>query len=154
MIAGLQSGVHRFDPAPGPFTLIHRARGWPPGNRLNDATVAADGAIWFGSMDDAEQDDTGASGACMAGLCRHRPAARRSPMARPFRPMAPRFIIMTRWAANLGQHVEMARDRHAPLRGSRMARAIPMAPPSMPKAACGSVFSRAGRCGAMIRAGG
>jgi D-xylonolactonase len=58
-IAGLQSGVHRFDPATGAFTLLHAPEAHLPGNRLNDACVAPDGAIWFGSMDDAEAADTG-----------------------------------------------------------------------------------------------
>ena len=59
MIAGLQTGVHRFDAADGTFTPIAAPEAHLPGNRLNDATVAADGAIWFGSMDDAEAADTG-----------------------------------------------------------------------------------------------
>ncbi len=57
--AGLQSGVHRFDPADGSFTLIHSPEAHLPGNRQNDATVTPDGAIWFGSMDDAEEDASG-----------------------------------------------------------------------------------------------
>ncbi|MDO7833542.1 SMP-30/gluconolactonase/LRE family protein [Sphingobium sp. HBC34] len=60
---GLQSGVHRFDPgtdpATGSFTLLHAPEAHLPGNRQNDACVAPDGAIWFGSMDDAEQAESG-----------------------------------------------------------------------------------------------
>ncbi|WP_420144081.1 SMP-30/gluconolactonase/LRE family protein [Sphingobium sp.] len=56
---GLQSGVHRFDPAQGSFTLIHAPETHMPGNRQNDACVAPDGALWFGSMDDAEEVDSG-----------------------------------------------------------------------------------------------
>jgi sugar lactone lactonase YvrE len=59
MIAGLQSGVHRFDPASGAFTPIHDPEPDWPTNRLNDATVAPDGAIWFGTMDDGESAATG-----------------------------------------------------------------------------------------------
>jgi sugar lactone lactonase YvrE len=71
---GLQSGVHRFDPAQGSFMLIHAPEAHLPGNRQNDACVAPDGALWFGSMDDAEEADSGYfyrfhKGACVeAGL--------------------------------------------------------------------------------------
>ncbi|ATP18829.1 MULTISPECIES: SMP-30/gluconolactonase/LRE family protein [Sphingobium] len=56
---GLQSGVHRFDPKSGAFTLLHAPEAHRPGNRLNDATVAPGGALWFGSMDDAEEEESG-----------------------------------------------------------------------------------------------
>ncbi|GHC94301.1 SMP-30/gluconolactonase/LRE family protein [Novosphingobium pokkalii] len=59
LLAGLQSGVHRFDPATGDFALVVAPEAHVPGNRLNDATVAADGAVWLGSMDDAEAADSG-----------------------------------------------------------------------------------------------
>lgn len=59
MIAGLQTGLHRFDPGSGSFTLIAEVEPDRPGNRLNDATVAPDGTLWFGSMDDDEQAETG-----------------------------------------------------------------------------------------------
>ncbi|USI72343.1 SMP-30/gluconolactonase/LRE family protein [Sphingomonas morindae] len=59
MIAGLKTGVHRFDPASGAFTLHHDPEPALPGNRLNDATTDAAGRIWFGSMDDGEQGLTG-----------------------------------------------------------------------------------------------
>lgn len=58
---GLQSGVHRFDPADATFALLHAPEPHLPGNRLNDATVGPDGTLWFGSMDDAEMQ---ASGRC------------------------------------------------------------------------------------------
>lgn len=58
-LAGLQTGLHRFDPESGAFTLLTAVEPDRPGNRLNDATVAADGAVWFGSMDDGETDVTG-----------------------------------------------------------------------------------------------
>lgn len=58
-LAGLQTGLHRFDSGSGAFTLLTAVEPERPGNRLNDATVAADGAVWFGSMDDGETDVTG-----------------------------------------------------------------------------------------------
>lgn len=66
---GLQSGVHRFDPADASFTLIHAPEAHLPGNRLNDATVAPDGAIWFGSMDDAEDATSGHFHRLHRGTC-------------------------------------------------------------------------------------
>lgn len=56
---GLQSGIHRFDPASGAFTLLHAPEADRPGNRLNDATVDPAGGLWFGSMDDGEEADSG-----------------------------------------------------------------------------------------------
>lgn len=57
--AGLQSGVHRFDPDDGSFALLHAPEADRPGNRLNDATVDPAGGLWFGSMDDGEEADEG-----------------------------------------------------------------------------------------------
>ena len=59
LLAGLKTGLHRFDPATGAFDLITDVEPDLPGNRLNDATVGADGIVWFGSMDDAAEQDTG-----------------------------------------------------------------------------------------------
>lgn len=59
LIVGLQTGLHRFDPADGSFALLDQPEAHRPGNRLNDATVGADGTLWFGSMDDAEEAPTG-----------------------------------------------------------------------------------------------
>ena len=59
LIAGLRTGVARFDPTSGTFTHLADVEPDRPGNRLNDATVGPDGAIWFGTMDD---DETQASG--------------------------------------------------------------------------------------------
>lgn len=66
---GLQSGIHRFDPASASFRLLHAPEAQVPGNRLNDATVAPDGALWFGSMDDAETQDSGHIYRLHRGLC-------------------------------------------------------------------------------------
>src|SRR5436190_21506470 len=40
-IAGLQTGLHRFDPVSGSFTLITEVEPGKPGNRLNDGAVDA-----------------------------------------------------------------------------------------------------------------
>lgn len=66
---GLQSGIHRFDPASASFRLLHAPEAQVPGNRLNDATVAPDGALWFGSMDDGEAEDSGHIYRLHRGLC-------------------------------------------------------------------------------------
>lgn len=58
-IAGLQGGLHRFDPATGAFELLVAVETDLPGNRLNDGVVDPAGYLWFGSMDDAEQSATG-----------------------------------------------------------------------------------------------
>lgn len=59
MVVGVQSGLHGFDPADGSFTLLVDPEPHVPGNRLNDATTDAAGRIWFGSMDNAEQAESG-----------------------------------------------------------------------------------------------
>ncbi len=59
MIAGLQGGLYRFDPAGGTLTLLVPVETDRPGNRLNDASTDPAGRIWFGSMDDAEANPTG-----------------------------------------------------------------------------------------------
>lgn len=59
MLAGLQSGIHMFDPADGSFELLVSPEASEPGNRLNDAVVDRSGAVWFGSMDDGETRATG-----------------------------------------------------------------------------------------------
>lgn len=58
-VAGLQSGVHRFDDNTGAFTKISDVEAHLPGNRLNDGAVGPDHALWFGSMNDAETGTTG-----------------------------------------------------------------------------------------------
>lgn len=58
-LAGLQKGVARFDPLDGRFDLIATPEISIPGNRLNDAAVDPAGRVWFGSMDDAEQEASG-----------------------------------------------------------------------------------------------
>jgi sugar lactone lactonase YvrE len=59
LIAGLQTGLARFDPATDAFDHLLAVEPDLPDNRLNDGTVAPDGSIWFGSMDDGERAATG-----------------------------------------------------------------------------------------------
>lgn len=59
-VAGLKTGLHLFDPASGGFRLLVDPEPGHPENRLNDATVAPDGRLWFGTMDDGEQAPSGA----------------------------------------------------------------------------------------------
>jgi sugar lactone lactonase YvrE len=58
-VAGLQSGLHRFDPETGAFSLLAEVEADRPGNRLNDGVVDPAGRLWFGSMDNDESDATG-----------------------------------------------------------------------------------------------
>jgi sugar lactone lactonase YvrE len=59
-IAGLQSGLHHFDPGSGAFDLIAEVDADLPDNRLNDGVVDLVGRIWFGTMDNSERAKTGA----------------------------------------------------------------------------------------------
>jgi len=59
-VAGLQTGLHRFDPEDGSFSLLTTVEADRPGNRLNDACTDPSGRIWFGSMDDTEAAPSGA----------------------------------------------------------------------------------------------
>ena len=59
-IAGLQSGLHSFDPDSGNFSLLVEVEPDKPGNRLNDAVVDPAGRLWFGTMDNGERDKSGA----------------------------------------------------------------------------------------------
>ncbi|GAA0670940.1 sugar lactone lactonase YvrE [Sphingomonas insulae] len=59
LIAGLRSGVHRFDPVDGSFVLLAQPDGHPAHNRLNDAATDGAGRLWFGTMDDDERAASG-----------------------------------------------------------------------------------------------
>ena len=59
-VAGLQSGLHRFDPATGAFDRIAAVEPQRPDNRLNDGVVDPQGRLWFGTMDNNETDKSGA----------------------------------------------------------------------------------------------
>ena len=60
MLAGLKTGLHRFNPETGNFTLLHVVEPHAPNNRLNDGFVDSEGFLWFGSMDDTEEEPSGA----------------------------------------------------------------------------------------------
>jgi sugar lactone lactonase YvrE len=68
-LAGLKTGLHSFDPRSGEFSLLTQIEPHLPDNRLNDATVGPDGALWFGSMDDLETSPTGALYRYAGGSC-------------------------------------------------------------------------------------
>ncbi len=59
-VCGLQGGLYRFNPAAGSFSLIQAVETDLPGNRLNDGFVDGRGRLWFGSMDNAEEQPSGA----------------------------------------------------------------------------------------------
>jgi sugar lactone lactonase YvrE len=59
-VAGLQGSLQHFEPSTGAFAMITRVEADKPGNRLNDGAVDAQGRLWFGSMEDAEENATGA----------------------------------------------------------------------------------------------
>jgi sugar lactone lactonase YvrE len=58
-VVGLQSGLHRFDPRSGDFTVLCEVEPELPGNRLNDGALDPSGRLWFGTMDDAETEKSG-----------------------------------------------------------------------------------------------
>ncbi|HEY0044140.1 MAG TPA: SMP-30/gluconolactonase/LRE family protein [Allosphingosinicella sp.] len=58
-VAGLQSGLHRFDPETGAFTPLAEVEADTPGNRINDGVVDPSGRLWFGTMDVAEKAKSG-----------------------------------------------------------------------------------------------
>ena len=59
-VAGLQSGLYRFDETNGRFELIVEVEADKPDNRLNDGVVDPAGRIWFGTMDNKEKEKSGA----------------------------------------------------------------------------------------------
>jgi D-xylonolactonase len=59
-VAGLQSGLYRFDEASGRFDRIVEVEADKPNNRLNDGAVDPSGRLWFGTMDNQEKDKSGA----------------------------------------------------------------------------------------------
>jgi len=64
LICGLQGGLYRFSSTRGTFELLQAVETDLPGNRLNDGFADANGRLWFGSMDDAEQQSTGSLYCC------------------------------------------------------------------------------------------
>lgn len=69
--AGLESGLHRFDPATGAFSLAAEVEPELARNRLNDGVVDPLGRLWFGSMDDGESEPTGSFYSYHRGELRH-----------------------------------------------------------------------------------
>ena len=59
LLCGLQDGLYTFDPEAQVFAKLMDVPGEPAGNRLNDTCSDPWGRVWFGSMDDAEQADSG-----------------------------------------------------------------------------------------------
>jgi D-xylonolactonase len=59
-VAGLQSGLYRFDETSGRFDLIVEVEPTLPTNRLNDGVVDPAGRLWFGTMDNGERAKSGA----------------------------------------------------------------------------------------------
>jgi xylono-1,5-lactonase len=59
-VAGLQSGLYRFDELSGDFELIVEVEPELPTNRLNDGVVDPAGRLWFGTMDNGEKAKSGA----------------------------------------------------------------------------------------------
>jgi sugar lactone lactonase YvrE len=59
LLCGLKDGLYTFDPETQAFAKLMDVPGEPAGNRLNDACSDPWGRVWFGSMDDSEQADSG-----------------------------------------------------------------------------------------------
>ena len=59
-VAGLQSGLYRFDDETGAFERIIEVEPEVPNNRLNDGVVDPSGRLWFGTMDNGETSKSGA----------------------------------------------------------------------------------------------
>jgi xylono-1,5-lactonase len=58
-VCGLPDGLYRFDADSGQFSKLKDVEAHLPGNRLNDGFVDASGHLWFGSMDNAEEQPSG-----------------------------------------------------------------------------------------------
>lgn len=59
-VAGLQSGLYRFDETSGDFELLVQVEPQLPTNRLNDGVTDPSGRLWFGTMDNGEKARSGA----------------------------------------------------------------------------------------------
>jgi len=59
-VAGLKSGLYRFDDRTGAFDRVVEVEPENSNNRLNDGVVDPDGRVWFGTMDNREKARTGA----------------------------------------------------------------------------------------------
>ncbi len=59
LLCGLKDGLYTFDPETQAFEKLSSVPGEPAHNRLNDACTDPWGRVWFGSMDDNEQQPSG-----------------------------------------------------------------------------------------------
>lgn len=59
MVCSLEDGLYLFIEETGAFAPLLGVEAGLPGNRFNDGHVDAQGRLWFGSMDDAEEQRTG-----------------------------------------------------------------------------------------------
>lgn len=59
LLCGLKDGLYTFAPESGTFTRLCTVPGEPATNRLNDACTDPWGRVWFGSMDDGEEEPSG-----------------------------------------------------------------------------------------------
>ena len=59
-VAGLKSGLFKFDPESGDFDRIVSVESDKPDNRLNDGAADPAGRLWFGTMDNNEKAKSGA----------------------------------------------------------------------------------------------
>ena len=59
LVVSLEDGLYRFVESTGEFIPFAKVEADVPGNRFNDGHVDAQGRLWFGSMDDAEEQATG-----------------------------------------------------------------------------------------------
>lgn len=59
-VAGLQSGLFRFDDRTGAFDSLVQVEPGHSDNRLNDGVIDPAGRVWFGTMDNREKTKTGA----------------------------------------------------------------------------------------------
>lgn len=60
LVCALEDGLYRFVESDGSFVPLLKVEADLPGNRFNDGHVDAAGRLWFGSMDDAEDQASGA----------------------------------------------------------------------------------------------
>ena len=58
-LTGVEDGLYRFAPDGDGFTKLSEVEPDIPGNRQNDGAIDPAGRVWFGTMDNAEQDPTG-----------------------------------------------------------------------------------------------
>lgn len=59
VVCSLEDGLYRFLDESGEFIALAKVEADDTGNRFNDGHVDAQGMLWFGSMDDGEEQPTG-----------------------------------------------------------------------------------------------